>query len=89
MAGVPDFAREKPMGSMLPWAQSQLFPATQQALAAVAKDVAEGLAETVGIRCAWDTQLAAGARCSVVIELPAQADTEQIAQAIDLENVAA
>jgi hypothetical protein len=89
MANVPGFSNEKPVGSMVPWAQTQLFHTTRQALAAVAQDVANGLAETVGIRCAWGTELAADERCSVVLELPPEADPEYIARAIDLENVEA
>lgn len=89
MANVPQAAGEKPTGSMVPWAQAQLFHATRQALAAVSQDIANGLAETVGIRCAWATELVADERCSVVIELPAEADPACIAQAIDLENVEA
>jgi hypothetical protein len=89
MANIQNLANEKPVGSMLPWAQSQLFNATQQALAAVAQDVANGLAETVGIRCAWGTELKAEERCSVVLELPPSADPGYIARAIDLENVEA
>lgn len=89
MANIRNLANEKPFGSMVPWAQTQMFNATQQALAAVAQDVAQGLAETVGIRCAWATELKADERCSVVIELPAAADPEYIARAIDLENVEA
>jgi hypothetical protein len=89
MAGMRNPANEKPVGSMVPWAQTQLFNATQQALAAVAQDVANGLAETVGIRCAWGTEMKAEERCSVVLELPASADPEYLARAIDLENVEA
>jgi hypothetical protein len=89
MANIQTLANEKPVGSMLPWAQSQLFNATQQALAAVAQDVANGLAETVGIRCAWGTELKADERCSVVIELPQSADPDFIARAIAAENVEA
>ena len=89
MANIKNLAHEKPVGSMLPWAQSQMFNATQQALAAVAQDVTNGLAETVGIRCAWATELKADECCSVVIELPTSADPEYIARAIDLENVEA
>ena len=89
MANIQNLANEKPVGSMLPWAQTQMFNATQQALAAVAQDVANGLAETVGLRCAWGTELKADERCSVVIDLPATADPEYIARAIDLENVEA
>lgn len=89
MAKVSNATNEKPVGSMVPWAQAQLFQATQQALAGVAQDVAKGLAETVGIRGEWGTELNAGERCSVVIELPSSADHEYIARAIDLENVEA
>ncbi|MFN0086253.1 MAG: hypothetical protein ACKVX9_12770 [Blastocatellia bacterium] len=89
MAEAQTLASEKPAGSMVPWAQGQLFSATQQTLAAVARDVANGLAETVGIRCAWGTERMAGERCSVVLELPPSADPEYIARAIDLENVEA
>lgn len=89
MANIQNLANENPVGSMVPWAQTQLFNATRQALAAVAMDVANGLAETVGIRCAWDTELRADERSSVIIELPPSADPEYIARAIDLENVEA
>ncbi len=89
LAHVPGFGSEKPVGSMVPWAQTQLFHATRQALAAVAQDIANGLAETVGVRCAWGTELNEDERCSVVLELPSEADPEYIARAIDLENVEA
>jgi hypothetical protein len=89
LAAIPQPGHEKPLGSMVPWAQAQLFHATQQALAAISQDVAKGLAETVGIRCVWGAELAANERCSVVLELPAGADPEYLAQAIDLENVEA
>jgi hypothetical protein len=89
MAQVPSSGNEKLAGSMVPWAQTQLFNATRQALAAVAQDIVNGLAETVGIRCAWGTELAAEERCSVVLELPPQADPAYITRAIDLENVEA
>jgi hypothetical protein len=89
MAQALDAGTEKPAGSMVPWAQAQLFHATRQALAAVAQDVAKGLAETVGLRCAWDTRLVAEERCSVILELPPEAEPEYIARAIDMENVEA
>ena len=93
MANVPNAAHEKPVGSMVPWAQSQLFNATRQTLAAISQDIANGLAETVGLRCAWGTELEADARCSVVVELPEGIpkgiDAEYIARAVDLENVEA
>ena len=89
MANVPNAVHEKPVGSMVPWAQSQLFHATRQTLAAISQDIANGLAETVGLRCAWGTELEPDARCSVVVELPEGTDAETIARAIDLENVEA
>lgn len=89
MAQVPNAANEKPVGSMVPWAQVQLFNATRQTLAAIAQDVTNGLAETVGLRCAWGTESEAEARCSVIVELPAGTDAADIARAIDLENVEA
>jgi hypothetical protein len=45
--------------------------------------VRQGLRETVGVNCT----LVVVERCSVVLDLPDGADTEQIARAIDLENV--
>jgi len=93
MAEVPTPNQEKPIGSMVPWAQTQLFHATRQALAAIAQDVANGLAETVGLRCAWGTEEAADQRCSVVLDIPAELpsgiDAAYLARAIDLENVEA
>ena len=87
MANVPNATKEKPVGSMVPWAQAQLFNATRQTLAAISQDIANGLAETVGLRCAWGTELESDARCSVVVELPEGTDAETIARGIDLENV--
>ena len=74
---------------MVPWAQTQLVQATQQALAAVANDVTKGLLETVGIVSKWGAEDAENSKCSVVLELPDEADPEFIANAIDLENVEA
>jgi len=65
--------------------QRQLLTATQAALDAVYVDMRMGLLETVGIDCA----LAVEEFCSVVLELPAETDTELVARAIDLENVEA
>ncbi len=65
--------------------QKQLLTATQAALDAVYVDMRMGLLETVGIDCA----LAVEEFCSVVLELPAETDTELVARAIDLENVEA
>jgi len=65
--------------------QSQLVKATQAAIDAVFADVRIGLRETVGVDCALEMD----ERCSVVLELPAETDAEQIARAIDLENIEA
>ena len=65
--------------------QNQLVKATQAAIDAVYSDVRIGLRETVGVDCA----LKIDERCSVVLDLPDGTDTEQIARAIDLENVEA
>lgn len=89
MAQVKNYSTEKPVGSMVPWAQTQLVQATQQALAAVANDVANGIKETVGLSSKWGSESTENDRCSVIIELPDKADPELIAKAIDLENVEA
>lgn len=65
--------------------QRNLLAATHAALDAVFADVRTGLLETVGIDCSLEIN----ERCSVVLDLPAGADSEQIAKAIDLENVEA
>jgi len=65
--------------------QKQLMKAALKTLDAVFADVRMGLRETVGVDCT----LVTGERCSVVLDLPDKADTEQIARAIDLENVEA
>ncbi len=74
-----------PEGSRVPQAQKRLHEATRAALNAVAEDVRRGLLETVGV----GSRLVEGERASVVLELPPDTDTEQIARAIDLENVEA
>jgi hypothetical protein len=89
MVNLKNYSTEKPSGSMVPWAQNQLAQATQQALAAVARDVVSGLQETVGIQSKWGTEFVEQAKCSVILELPNNADVEFIAKAIDLENVEA
>lgn len=63
--------------------QTQLVKATRAAIEAVYTDVRIGLRETVGVNC----RLVIDERCSVVLELPDKTNTEQIARAIDLENV--
>ena len=65
--------------------QKQLMKAARMTLEAVYADVRTGLLETVGIDC----ELNVDERCSVVLNLPAGADTETIARAIDLENIEA
>ena len=65
--------------------QKQLVKATEAALEAVFADVRTGLRETVGVDCILDV----GERSSVILDLPDGTDTEQIARAIDLENVEA
>jgi len=65
--------------------QKQLMKAALATLESVFTDVRQGLRETVGVNCT----LVVGERCSVVLDLPDEADTEQIARAIDLENIEA
>ncbi len=73
-----------PEGSTVPQKQEKMLRATREVLTAVAKDVREGLLETVGV----DSMLSLeGGRCSIVLHLPEGADTEKIARAIDLENI--
>ena len=74
-----------PENSKLLAKQRHLFAATQAALEAVFADVRIGLLETVGVECL----LVIDDRCSVVLDLPTGTDSEQIARAIDLENVEA
>lgn len=71
---------------MAPPAQGRLLAAVRLALAAVAADVCQGLAQTVGVQAAWTE----GERACVTLVLPTKDfDTEYIARAIDLENVEA
>lgn len=74
-----------PENSRVPRAQKKLLAGTRAALAAVAEDVRIGLGETVGVGSA----LAEADRSSVVLDLPSGTDTEEIARAVDLENVEA
>lgn len=68
------------------WAnQKRLLAATQATLDAIFKDVSDGLLETVGVRCS----LIINERCSVALELPEGTDAENIAHAIDAENIEA
>jgi len=65
--------------------QKQLMKATESAINAVFADVRQGLRETVGIDCS----LTVDERCSAILILPAETDTEKIARAIDMENIEA
>jgi len=65
--------------------QNQLLKATEAAIKAVYADVRMGLRETVGVDCL----LFMDERCSAVLILPDGTDTEQIARAIDMENIEA
>jgi hypothetical protein len=65
--------------------QKRLMQAARATLEAIFADVRTGLRETVGVDCS----LAINERCSVVLDLPGGTDIEQIAQAIDMENVEA
>ncbi len=65
--------------------QKQLMKVTLTTLDAIFADVRQGLRETVGVDC----ELVVDGCCSVVLNLPAEADTETIARAIDLENIEA
>ena len=75
-----------PEGSTVPQKQQKMLKATNEVLTAVAKDVREGLLETVGIDSALSLD---DGRCSMVLHLPENADAEKIALAIDLENIEA
>lgn len=75
-----------PFGSTVPQKQEKMLRATREVLTAVARDVREGLLETVGV----DSTLSLDdERCSMILQLPEIADTKEIARAIDLENVEA
>lgn len=75
-----------PFGSTVPQKQEKMLAATREVLTAVARDVREGLLETVGV----DSTLSLDdERCSMILQLPEIADTKEIARAIDLENVEA
>jgi len=75
-----------PEGSTVPQKQKKMLGATREVLTAAAKDVREGLLETVGVESALSLD---DGRCSMVLDLPENADAEKIARAIDLENIEA
>ena len=67
--------------------QKQLRQATLDVLTAIAADVRGGLLETVGVESRFSIDDVG--RSAMILELPANADAEQVARAIDLENVEA
>ena len=75
-----------PENSVVPKRQKILLKETSQVLDAIAADVRNGLLETVGVESSFAID---GERCSMQLVLPASADTELIARAIDAENIEA
>lgn len=71
---------------MAPPAQGRLWAAVRMALAAIASDVCQGLAQTVGVQAAWTESTKA---CITLLLSPAEFDTAYIARAIEAENVEA
>ena len=72
------------------WRATALQAETTDALAVVAADVRNGLRETVGAEAVIDAEtIAVGERVSMIVTLPEGADPENIAKAIDLENLEA
>jgi hypothetical protein len=70
-------------GSFVPKKQQAMFAATFNVLKEIAKDVSEGLLETVGVESEFSID---GRRASVLLKLPSGADIAMIAHAIALEN---
>lgn len=66
--------------------QRKMLAATTEVLTAIAKDMREGLLETVGVESSLSFE---NERCSIILDLPEETDTEHIARAIDAENVEA
>ena len=75
-----------PKGSSVLQKQEILFKAIREVITAIAKDIREGLLETVGVESSLSMD---DGRCSMILELPEKVDTGQIARAIDLENIEA
>jgi len=75
-----------PENSSVPQNQKKMFRATGEVLAAIAKDVRDGLLETVGVESSLSFD---DGRCSIALELPVGTDTELVARAIDAENIEA
>ena len=74
-----------PENSKVLASQNQLLKATDAAINHVFADVRQGLRETVGVDCS----LVVDDRCSATLNLADGTDTEQIARAIDMENIEA
>ncbi len=75
-----------PKNSSVSSKQEQMLRATREVLAAIAADVRGGLLETVGVESRFSID---DGRCAMILELPASADAELVARAIDLENIEA
>ncbi len=75
-----------PKGSRVLENQLGLKRSTLKVLESIAGDVRKGLLETVGVESSLSIS---DGRCSVVVELPSEADAEHIARSIDAENVEA
>lgn len=63
-----------------------MLRATERVLEAIADDMRGGLLETVGVKSRLSFE---NEKCSMILELPDETDTDHIAQAIDAENVEA
>lgn len=67
----------------VPQNQTELFPETYKTLLTMARDVREGLLETVGVESDLSFD---GEYCSMILNLPPETDTETVAEAIAIEN---
>lgn len=83
---IQDDVLEIPEGSTVLKDQEKMLRATNDVLASVAKDIREGLLETVGVESTLSID---DGRCTMVLSLPDGSDTGKIAEAIDLENIEA
>lgn len=63
-----------------------MLRSTERVLNAIAKDMRDGLLETVGVESRLSLE---EGKCSMVLKLPPETDMQRVAQAIDLENVEA
>ena len=75
-----------PEGSDVPKTQAKMLKATDQVLNAIARDVRNGLLETVGIESVLATD---DGRCSMALRFASEIDIQMIARAIDAENIEA